>query len=301
MPPAIDHPLRLDGLEPRLARRRRHVRRRGLLGRRRASEARRLRRRRHHAAALRPRRRHRPQGRLLRRPGHPRCPPRRRAARHPALRARLRGALPRGGDRRLRRQLSAPARRRSPASRCNQRIKFGDLLDDRRAISAPTRSPPATTSAARWAQTGRSCYRAADAERDQSYFLFATTREQLELPALPAGRPAKSGGARACPRLGLPVADKPDSQDICFVPNGPLHRRRRAPAPGGSRAGRDRPRRRPRARPPRGHAHFTVGQRKGLRLAGGEPLYVVRLDAARRQSWSVPRARSPQRGSSCAR
>ncbi len=153
-------------------------------------QARGLRRRRHHAAALRPRRRRAPQGRLLRRPGHPRRAPRRRGARHPALRARLRGALPRGGDRPLRRELS---RRRDadPLRRVQPLDQVPRPACRPRASSAPTRWRPAITSRAGACRMAAArCYRAADPERDQSYFLFATTPEQLATAALSARRAA---------------------------------------------------------------------------------------------------------------
>jgi tRNA-uridine 2-sulfurtransferase len=122
---------------------------------------------------------------------------------------------------------------------------------------------------------------AADAARDQSYFLFATTREQLSYLRFPLGGMEKRDVRAIASELALPVADKPDSQDICFVPNGSYasvvaRLRPDASVPGeivdldGNVLGRH-----------EGIIHFTVGQRKGLGLSGNEaPLFVVKLDAA---------------------
>ena len=182
--------LDLPGRARRHPRRRRDVGRRRFLGRRRPPEARGLRRRRRDAAALRPWRGNAPHRLVLRRPGHRRRAPRRRDARHSALRARLRGALPQGGDRPVRREL---CRRRDADP-----LRF--LQPDRqvrrpagrpRANSAPMRWRPAITSAAApTARTGRFTG-PVDADRDQSYFLFATTQEQIDYLRFPLGGMSK--------------------------------------------------------------------------------------------------------------
>ena len=126
-------------------------------------------------------------------------------------------------------------------------------------------------------------HRAADPARDQSYFLFATTREQLEFLRFPLGGLPKDEVRALARRFDLPVAAKPDSQDICFVPNGSYARiveklRPEAAEPGdivdlaGQVVGRH-----------DGIIHFTIGQRRGLGVGGGEALYVVRLDPATRR------------------
>ena len=126
-----------------------------------------------------------------------------------------------------------------------------------------------------------SCTAPADAQRDQSYFLFATTSEQLAFLRFPLGDLPKAETRRLAARFALPVADKPDSQDICFVPNGSYARvveklRPGAAEPGeivhvdGRVLGRH-----------DGLIHFTVGQRRGLAVATGERLYVVRLEPER--------------------
>jgi tRNA-uridine 2-sulfurtransferase len=122
--------------------------------------------------------------------------------------------------------------------------------------------------------------RAADPERDQSHFLFATTRAQLGFLRFPLGDLRKDETRRLAAELGLAIADKPDSQDICFVPTGRysqvverLHPQ--AAQPGeivhvdGRVLGRH-----------DGIIHYTIGQRRGLGIAQGEPLFVVRLDSA---------------------
>src|SRR5690606_12396604 len=133
-------------------------------------------------------------------------------------------------------------------------------------------------------------HRGADARRDQSYFLFATTPEQLAFLRFPLGHLPKAETRRLAARFDLPVADKPDSQDICFVPNGSYARVVEKLRPGaaepseivhldGRVLGRH-----------DGVIHFTVGQRRGLAVAGGERLYVVRLEPERRRVVVGPRS-----------
>jgi tRNA-specific 2-thiouridylase len=177
-----------------------------------------------------------------------------------------------------------------PCVRCNQTVKFRDLLDVARDLGAVAM---ATGHYVRReaAPTGPQLHRAADAGRDQSYFLFATTREQLDYLRFPLGglpKPAVRGVASG---IGLSVADKPDSQDICFVPEGKYHTvidrlRPQGAEPGdivhmdGRVLGRH-----------EGVTRYTIGQRKGLNVGGGtgEPLFVTRIDADRRQVIVGPR------------
>ncbi|MGH7059819.1 MAG: tRNA 2-thiouridine(34) synthase MnmA, partial [Stellaceae bacterium] len=169
-----------------------------------------------------------------------------------------------------------------PCIRCNQRIKFRDLLATARDLGA---SALATGHYVRRVSgpDGPELHRARDAGRDQSYFLFATTRAELDFLRFPLGRLGKDETRALARRFGLRVADKPDSQDICFVPQGSYARlverlRPEAGEPGdivdaaGHVLGRH-----------RGIANFTVGQRKGLGIAAAEPFYVLRLEPERRR------------------
>ncbi|HLG87588.1 MAG TPA: tRNA 2-thiouridine(34) synthase MnmA [Alphaproteobacteria bacterium] len=167
-----------------------------------------------------------------------------------------------------------------PCVRCNQRVKFGDLLETARTLDA---AALATGHYARRivGPNGPELLRAVDAARDQSYFLFATTGAQLDFLRFPLGGMPKEDVRRLAQRYSLPVAEKPDSQDICFVPNGSYARvveklRPDAMRPGKivDLAGRD-------LGDHQGIVHFTIGQRRGIGIAAGEPLYVVGLDAER--------------------
>ena len=166
-----------------------------------------------------------------------------------------------------------------PCVECNQSIKFRDLLETARELGAKALVTGHYVASRAWPAGGRALYRARDEERDQSYFLFATTREQLELIRFPLGDMTKAQTRDLARRFGLSVADKHDSQDICFVPTGRytevIERLKPGAAePGdivdldGRVLGRH-----------SGIIHCTVGQRRGIGVAAGHPLYVVRLDA----------------------
>jgi tRNA-specific 2-thiouridylase len=177
-----------------------------------------------------------------------------------------------------------------PCIRCNERVKFRDLLETARDLEADCMATGHYIRRLDGAQ-GPELHRAADPARDQSYFLFSTTRDQLAFLRFPLGDlPSKAETRALAARYGLPVADKPDSQDICFVPNGSYAAvieklRPGAAEPGdivhvdGRRLGRH-----------DGVIRYTVGQRRGLGIGGGAPLFVVRLDAAARQVIVGPRA-----------
>jgi tRNA-uridine 2-sulfurtransferase len=177
-----------------------------------------------------------------------------------------------------------------PCLECNQAIKFRDLLETARELGAKALATGHYVASRALPGGGRALFRAREAERDQSYFLFATTRAQLDLLRFPLGDRTKAETRELARRFGLPVADKQDSQDICFVPSGHYadvieRLRPGAAAPGeiidldGRVLGRH-----------DGIIHFTVGQRRGLGVATGAPLYVVRLDAAARRVIVGPRA-----------
>ncbi len=176
-----------------------------------------------------------------------------------------------------------------PCVRCNQRIKFRDLLTTARDLGA---SALATGHYVRRVRgpDGPELHRAHDAARDQSYFLFATTRAELDFLRFPLGGLAKQETRALARRFGLVVADKPDSQDICFVPQGSyasvVERLQPEAAVAGDivdRAGRVLGRH-------RGIAHFTVGQRKGLGIAAAKPLHVLAIEPETRRVVVGPRA-----------
>jgi tRNA-specific 2-thiouridylase len=176
-----------------------------------------------------------------------------------------------------------------PCVECNQSIKFRDLLSTARDLGAQVLATGHYVASRPLPEGGRALYRARDAERDQSYFLFATTREQLELLRFPLGDKTKAETRELARRFGLPVADKHDSQDICFVPSGRytevIERLKPGAAEPGDIVDLD-------GRVLGGHSgiiHFTVGQRRGLGIAAGHPLYVVRLDASSRRVVVGPR------------
>ena len=145
---------------------------------------------------------------------------------------------------------------------------------------------------------GRALYRAREEERDQSYFLFATTREQLDLLRFPLGDKTKAETRELARRFGLAVADKHDSQDICFVPAGRYTDVIERLLPGAAEPGDIVDLDGRVLGSHQGIIHFTVGQRRGLGLATGAPLYVVRLDAARPVASSSGRARRCARNAS---
>lgn len=166
-----------------------------------------------------------------------------------------------------------------PCIRCNERVKFKDLLATARDLDADCMATGHYIQRKQGAG-GPELHCAADPNRDQSYFLFSTTPEQLAFLRFPLGHlPSKAETRALASKYGLSVADKPDSQDICFVPNGNYAAvieklRPGAADPGqivdldGNVVGEH-----------RGVIHYTIGQRRGLGIGGlGDPLYVVRLD-----------------------
>lgn len=164
-----------------------------------------------------------------------------------------------------------------PCVACNQTVKFADLLETARELGAHAlatghyvRSAPA--------RAHRALFRPRDADRDQSYFLFATTQDQLDFLRFPLGTLSKPEVRAIAAEMGLAVADKQDSQDICFVPEGRYvdvitRLRPDAATPGdivhidGRVLGRH-----------DGVMRYTIGQRRGIGVAAGEPLYVVHID-----------------------
>jgi len=175
-----------------------------------------------------------------------------------------------------------------PCVACNQKIKFHDLLETAEGLGAQAlatghyvKSLPG--------ENGWELHRAEDKERDQSYFLFATTKKQLAFLRFPLGDRPKEETRALAREFGLAVAEKSDSQDICFVPTGRYTQvierlRPGAAEPGnivhvdGRVLGRH-----------GGIINYTIGQRKGLGVAAPEPLYVVKLDASHREVVVGPR------------
>ncbi len=175
-----------------------------------------------------------------------------------------------------------------PCVACNQTVKFRDLLDTAQGLGAQAlatghyiKSSPGPH--------GWELHRAADKERDQSYFLFNTTPEQLAFLRFPLGGMPKDETRALAREFGLDIADKSDSQDICFVPSGRYTQVIERLRPGAAEAGdivhvdgRVLGRH-------TGIINYTVGQRRGLGIAASEPLYVVKLDPARHEVVVGPR------------
>jgi tRNA-specific 2-thiouridylase len=175
-----------------------------------------------------------------------------------------------------------------PCVRCNQTVKFRDLVEVAKDLGAEAMATGHYVRRLEGEQ-GPELHRAFDPSRDQSYFLFATTREQLAYLRFPLGDLPKTEVRGLAAGMGLKVADKPDSQDICFVPEGKystLIDRLRPGAVGagdivhmdGRVLGRH-----------EGVTRYTVGQRRGLNIAVGEPLFVVAIDADQKRVIVGPR------------
>ncbi|MFG6567271.1 tRNA 2-thiouridine(34) synthase MnmA [Sulfitobacter sp. 1A13679] len=171
-----------------------------------------------------------------------------------------------------------------PCIRCNERVKFKDLLETAKDLEADCMATGHYIQR-KMGPNGPELHAAADGNRDQSYFLFSTTEEQLSYLRFPLGHlPSKDDTRKLAAKYGLEVADKPDSQDICFVPNGDYAAvirklRPEAADPGnivdteGNVLGSH-----------EGVIHYTIGQRRGLGIGGlADPLYVVKLDPERKE------------------
>jgi tRNA-specific 2-thiouridylase len=179
-----------------------------------------------------------------------------------------------------------------PCVSCNQTVKFADLLETARELGADALATGHyIRSRAGFGPGGahRALFRPRDADRDQSYFLFATTQAQIDYLRFPLGGLPKPEVRRIAAEMGLAVAAKADSQDICFVPQGKYsdviaRLRPQAASPGdivhidGRMLGRH-----------EGILHYTIGQRRGIGIASGEPLYVIHLDADRARVVVGPR------------
>ena len=174
-----------------------------------------------------------------------------------------------------------------PCVACNQTVKFADLLATARELGADALATGHYIRSRANPQPGapdrRALFRPADADRDQSYFLFATTQEQIDYLRFPLGSLTKAETRALAEEMGLVVAKKADSQDICFVPQGKYSDIVSKLKPNAALSGdivhldgrvlgsHD------------GILHYTIGQRRGIGIATGEPLYVVHLDARSRR------------------
>ena len=176
-----------------------------------------------------------------------------------------------------------------PCIECNRTVKFRDLLAVAKDLGADALATGHYVETRLMDNGHRGMFRPIDQDRDQSYFLYATTQEQLDFLRFPLGRLSKPETRQLARDFGIAIADKPDSQDICFVPMGRYNAlieklKPDAVHPGeivhvdGRVLGRH-----------DGIHNFTIGQRRGLGLATGEPLFVIRLDAAARQVVVGPR------------
>jgi len=170
-----------------------------------------------------------------------------------------------------------------PCIRCNQSVKFRDLLSTARDLGADCMATGHYVQRVVGPTGQAELHRGVDPDKDQSYFLFATTQEQLDFLRFPLGGLHKEETRALAAKYGLSNAAKPDSQDICFVPTGGYAKVIEKIRPGAAEPGEivhvD-------GRVLGAHAgiiHYTVGQRKGLGGGSGEPLYVVKLDAKKRR------------------
>jgi tRNA-specific 2-thiouridylase len=177
-----------------------------------------------------------------------------------------------------------------PCSHCNSDLKFATLLDRSMAYGAEVVATGHYARISKNAETGRHVLRRGlDAAKDQSYFLFSLTQDQLSRASFPVGDLAKDAVRDVARRLGLPVAEKPDSQEICFVPDGDyaafIERKTGDLDSGGSIVSQS-----GEVLGSHGGVHrFTIGQRKGLGIAAAEPLYVLQLRPAEKTVVVGPR------------
>ncbi|NVJ96004.1 MAG: tRNA 2-thiouridine(34) synthase MnmA [Marivivens sp.] len=171
-----------------------------------------------------------------------------------------------------------------PCIRCNERVKFKDLLQTAKDLDADCMATGHYIQRM-MGPNGAELHCAADANRDQSYFLFSTTPEQLDYLRFPLGHlPSKDATRALATKYGLAVADKPDSQDICFVPNGNYASVIEKLRPGAAEPGKIVDMDGNVLGEHRGVIHYTIGQRRGLGIGGlADPLYVVKLDVDNRQ------------------
>ncbi len=171
-----------------------------------------------------------------------------------------------------------------PCIRCNERVKFKDLLETAKDLDADCMATGHYIQR-KMGDHGPELHCAEDRNRDQSYFLFSTTPDQLAFLRFPLGHlPSKDATRELAAKYGLSVADKPDSQDICFVPNGNYAQVIEKLRPGAAEAGDIVDVNGTVLAQHNGVIHYTIGQRRGLGIGGlADPLYVVKLDVDNKQ------------------
>ena len=164
-----------------------------------------------------------------------------------------------------------------PCVQCNKTVKFNDLFQESKNLNADALITGHYVKSLTKNNT-TSMYRAVDENRDQSYFLFNTTREQLNYLRFPLGGMLKSETREIAKELGLNVADKPDSQDICFVPNGDYVSVIEKIRPDAFKKGNIKSSDGKVLGVHNGIVNFTIGQRRGIKIAAKDPLYVINID-----------------------
>ncbi|MEM8616133.1 MAG: tRNA 2-thiouridine(34) synthase MnmA, partial [Pseudomonadota bacterium] len=175
-----------------------------------------------------------------------------------------------------------------PCIRCNQTVKFSDLLRTAKDLGADCLATGHYIQRLE-GDNGPELHRAIDSSRDQSYFLFAPTKEQLNYVRFPLGGLPKTDVRALADHFALPVAAKPDSQDICFVPEGSYAKVVEKLRPGSGRGGKIVHLDGRELGEHQGVIHYTIGQRRGLGVATGDPLFVVKIDAPKREVIVGPR------------
>ncbi len=164
-----------------------------------------------------------------------------------------------------------------PCVQCNQTVKFRDLFEYSKNLKADALVTGHYVTRIQ-SKTKANMYRAKDLTRDQSYFLFSTTQDQLNFLRFPLGEIEKSETRNIASKLNLNVADKPDSQDICFVPNGDYSSVIKKFRPQSFMSGDILDTTGKKLGSHEGIINYTVGQRRGIKIAGAEPLYVISIN-----------------------
>lgn len=169
-----------------------------------------------------------------------------------------------------------------PCIRCNQSVKFKDLLKVAKDLGADALATGHYVQR-KIGNQGAELHKAIDSNKDQSYFLFTTTKDQLDFLRFPLGSNTKEQTRKEATRLGLSIADKPDSQDICFVPDGDYAKVIAKIRPSSFKQGNIIDLQGKILGTHNGIINYTIGQRRGLGIAHQDPLYVVKIDALKHQ------------------